>query len=158
MTPLHCKSPHFHFPIVYSVITFRVSSNHVGAIAQKGLRLIHTASNLGLGCGTGDFLDVDTNANSWCDPFKTWQESYSFNPTAGLTGDQVKLVLGGTFFFSVSLISVLCWLLCRPAIIMARTNYAIQFGFYFLATRCILCRIVLVRSCRKCTVWSLQVT
>ena len=34
--------------------------------------------------------------NSWCDPFKTWQKSYSFDPVANLTSDEAKLVLGGT--------------------------------------------------------------
>lgn len=51
--------------------------------------------------------------NSWCDPFKTWQkvslsrrshcpvgvvtlqQSYTFDPLAGLTETETKLVLGG---------------------------------------------------------------
>ena len=33
--------------------------------------------------------------NSWCDPFKTWQKSYSFDPFANLTSEQQKLILGG---------------------------------------------------------------
>lgn len=36
------------------------------------------------------------NSNSWCDPFKTWQKAYSFNPVANLTAEQSKLVMGGT--------------------------------------------------------------
>ena len=39
--------------------------------------------------------------NSWCDPFKTWQKSYSFNPTANLTDEQAKLVLGGTSIYNI---------------------------------------------------------
>lgn len=52
------------------------------------------------------------NSNSWCDPFKTWSEvscsfggnimidnlswqSYTFDPLANITSDQVHLVLGG---------------------------------------------------------------
>ena len=41
-------------------------------------------------------LGVLIYRNSWCDPFKTWQKGYTFNPTANLTDDQAKLVLGGT--------------------------------------------------------------
>lgn len=36
-----------------------------------------------------------THRNSWCDPFKTWQKAYSFNPTANLTEEESKFVLGG---------------------------------------------------------------
>lgn len=34
-------------------------------------------------------------SNSWCDPFKTWQKSYTFDPTANLTAAESALVLGG---------------------------------------------------------------
>jgi hexosaminidase len=44
------------------------------------------------------------NGNSWCDPFKTWQKAYSFNPTEGLKGDQKNLVLGGKHFLFVFLL------------------------------------------------------
>ena len=44
-------------------------------------------------------LDSDTNitvsSNSWCEPFKTWQYSYSFDPVANLTASEAKLVKGG---------------------------------------------------------------
>ena len=36
-----------------------------------------------------------THRNSWCDPFKSWQRAYTFNPTANLTEEEAKLVLGG---------------------------------------------------------------
>ena len=36
-----------------------------------------------------------SHRNSWCDPFKTWQKSYSFDPTANLTAAEAKLVIGG---------------------------------------------------------------
>ena len=35
------------------------------------------------------------NSNSWCDPFKTWQHAYSFDPLKNVTADQAKLILGG---------------------------------------------------------------
>jgi hypothetical protein len=32
---------------------------------------------------------------AWCDPFKTWQKAYSFDPLTSLTGNQTSLVLCG---------------------------------------------------------------
>ena len=34
-------------------------------------------------------------SNSWCDPFKTWQKSYSFDPVANLTEPEATLIMGG---------------------------------------------------------------
>ncbi|OBZ71293.1 Beta-hexosaminidase 2 [Grifola frondosa] len=48
-----------------------------------------------LDCGGGGWVGDFPTGNSWCDPFKTWQHSYSFDPTANLTVDESKLVLGG---------------------------------------------------------------
>ena len=36
-----------------------------------------------------------TFSNSWCDPFKTWQYAYSFDPLANLTSDQYSQIMGG---------------------------------------------------------------
>ena len=46
-------------------------------------------------CGHGAWVGDFPSGNSWCDPFKTWQHSYSFNPTANLTDAESKLILGG---------------------------------------------------------------
>ncbi|KAG6853812.1 hypothetical protein C0991_001058 [Blastosporella zonata] len=46
-------------------------------------------------CGAGEWLGRDPTGNSWCDPFKTWQKSYTFDPLASLTTAQIPLVLGG---------------------------------------------------------------
>ncbi|KAF5355095.1 hypothetical protein D9756_005718 [Leucocoprinus leucothites] len=79
-----------------TIVLVWISSQHVAAVAQKGFRLIHAASDFFyLDCGAGDWLGDNINGNSWCDPFKTWQKSYSFNPTDGLTTTQAKLVVGG---------------------------------------------------------------
>ncbi|KAG6889701.1 hypothetical protein C0992_004421 [Termitomyces sp. T32_za158] len=73
-----------------------ISSANVAAVAQKGYKLIHAASDyFYLDCGAGGWVGQNVLGNSWCDPFKTWQKSYSFNPIANLTEDQSKLVLGG---------------------------------------------------------------
>ncbi|KAF9448540.1 glycoside hydrolase family 20 protein [Macrolepiota fuliginosa MF-IS2] len=79
-----------------TIVLVWISSDHVAAVAQKGFRLIHAASDFFyLDCGAGDWVGANINGNSWCDPFKTWQKAYSFNPIANLTDDQAKLVLGG---------------------------------------------------------------
>ncbi|KAG5718461.1 hypothetical protein E4T56_gene8751, partial [Termitomyces sp. T112] len=57
---------------------------------------IHAASDyFYLDCGGGGWVGENVLGNSWCDPFKTWQKSYSFNPFANLTEEQSNLVLGG---------------------------------------------------------------
>ncbi|KAG6820624.1 hypothetical protein H0H93_014227 [Arthromyces matolae] len=46
-------------------------------------------------CGAGEWIGHDPTGNSWCDPFKTWQKAYTFDPLANLTDSQKPLVLGG---------------------------------------------------------------
>ncbi|GJJ15520.1 hypothetical protein Clacol_009798 [Clathrus columnatus] len=46
--------------------------------------------------------DVD-HRNSWCDPFKTWQKAYSFDPLANITESEQHLILGGTHSFEFCL-------------------------------------------------------
>ncbi|EIW52416.1 N-acetylhexosaminidase [Trametes versicolor FP-101664 SS1] len=73
-----------------------ISSDNVKAVAQAGHKLIHAASDyFYLDCGGGGWVGDFPSGNSWCDPFKTWQRSYSFDPVANLTAAESKLVLGG---------------------------------------------------------------
>ncbi|KAL4249823.1 Beta-hexosaminidase [Abortiporus biennis] len=73
-----------------------ISSANVKAVVDKGFRLIHAASDFFyLDCGGGGWVGANPNGNSWCDPFKTWQKSYSFDPFANLTAEESKLILGG---------------------------------------------------------------
>ncbi|KAK7054307.1 Glucosamine-6-phosphate isomerase (Glucosamine-6-phosphate deaminase) (GNPDA) (GlcN6P deaminase) [Paramarasmius palmivorus] len=73
-----------------------ISSEHVKSVAEKGFKLIHAASDyFYLDCGHGGWVGDFPSGNSWCDPFKTWQRSYSFDPTANLTEAESQLVLGG---------------------------------------------------------------
>ena len=55
--------------------------------------MMSTGQSLPLHTRLGSHLSY--HSNSWCDPFKTWQLSYSFDPTANLTADEATLVLGG---------------------------------------------------------------
>ncbi|THH03664.1 hypothetical protein EW145_g6103, partial [Phellinidium pouzarii] len=73
-----------------------ISSADVAADAAKGFRLVHAASDyFYLDCGGGGWAGDNIDGNSWCDPFKTWQKIYSFDPFANLTTAQQPLVLGG---------------------------------------------------------------
>ncbi|THH27662.1 hypothetical protein EUX98_g6529 [Antrodiella citrinella] len=73
-----------------------ISSDDVKGVAESGHKLIHAASDyFYLDCGGGGWVGANPDGNSWCDPFKTWQYSYSFDPVANLTADEAKLVLGG---------------------------------------------------------------
>ncbi|KAH9983700.1 N-acetylhexosaminidase [Russula compacta] len=73
-----------------------ISSADAAAVAAKGFRFVHAASNsFYLDCGAGGWVGNDPTGNSWCDPFKTWQNAYTFDPLANLTTAQAALVLGG---------------------------------------------------------------
>ncbi|KAI0027932.1 N-acetylhexosaminidase [Vararia minispora EC-137] len=73
-----------------------ISSNNVAAVAQKGYKLIHAASDyFYLDCGAGAWVGDFPQGNSWCDPFKSWQKSYTFDPVSGLTETEKTLVQGG---------------------------------------------------------------
>jgi hexosaminidase len=56
-----------------------------------------------LDCGRGQWLNWANGAafaqgfpfNDWCSPAKGWRLVYSHDPTAGLTAEEAKLVLGG---------------------------------------------------------------
>ncbi|KAI0049438.1 glycoside hydrolase family 20 protein [Auriscalpium vulgare] len=79
-----------------TIIMVWISSQNAASVAQKGFRFIHAASDyFYLDCGAGEWLGNDVSGNSWCAPFKTWQHSYTFNPTENLAEDEAKLVLGG---------------------------------------------------------------
>ncbi|EPT01464.1 hypothetical protein FOMPIDRAFT_129075 [Fomitopsis schrenkii] len=73
-----------------------ISSDDVAAVVDQGFRVIHAASNyFYLDCGAGEWIGDDPTGNSWCDPFKTWQYAYSFDPLANLTSDQYSQIMGG---------------------------------------------------------------
>lgn len=79
-----------------TIVMVWISSTDAASVVQKGFKIVHAASDyFYLDCGAGGWVGNYTNTASWCDPFKTWQKAYSFNPTANLTGNQASLVLGG---------------------------------------------------------------
>jgi len=79
-----------------TVVMVWISSANAAAVAAKGHKIVHSPSDyFYLDCGAGGWVGSFPSGNSWCDPFKTWQKAYSFDPLANLTTDQASLVLGG---------------------------------------------------------------
>ncbi|PFH54031.1 glycoside hydrolase family 20 protein [Amanita thiersii Skay4041] len=79
-----------------TVVMVWISSQHAASVASKNLHIVHAPSDyFYLDCGAGDWLGNNPTGNSWCDPFKTWQKAYTFDPLASLTTAQRALVLGG---------------------------------------------------------------
>ncbi|ETW82196.1 glycoside hydrolase family 20 protein [Heterobasidion irregulare TC 32-1] len=80
-----------------TVIMVWISSLNAAKVAQKGFDLVHAASDyFYLDCGGGGWVGAYPEGNSWCDPFKTWQKAYSFDPLANLTTPTERArVLGG---------------------------------------------------------------
>ncbi|TBU58065.1 beta-hexosaminidase [Dichomitus squalens] len=78
-----------------TVVLVWISSMNAAAVAEKNFRLVHAPSDyFYLDCGAGEWIGDDV-ANSWCDPFKTWQKAYTFDPQANISASQAHLVLGG---------------------------------------------------------------
>jgi len=68
-------------------------SSSVGSVAQRGYKVIASPyTEWYLDCGTGDWIGGGT---SWCDPYKTWQTVYDYEPTSGVNQQYVANVLGG---------------------------------------------------------------
>lgn len=59
---------------------------------ERGYRIIDSSSNkYYLDCGFGNWLTGD---KSWCDPYKTWQTLYNYDPADGLNEKEANYVLG----------------------------------------------------------------
>ncbi|KAK7434922.1 Glucosamine-6-phosphate isomerase (Glucosamine-6-phosphate deaminase) (GNPDA) (GlcN6P deaminase) [Stygiomarasmius scandens] len=79
-----------------TVVMVWISSANAASVAKSGHKFVHAASDFFyLDCGGGGWVGANPGGNSWCDPFKTWQKSYSFDPKANLTEEEGNLVLGG---------------------------------------------------------------
>ncbi|KAF5392690.1 hypothetical protein D9757_001056 [Collybiopsis confluens] len=79
-----------------TIVMVWISSADASAVAEKGFRLVHAPSDyMYLDCGAGEWIGDTPDATSWCDPFKSWQHTYTFDPTANMTDAQAKFVIGG---------------------------------------------------------------
>ncbi|KDE09594.1 hypothetical protein MVLG_00002 [Microbotryum lychnidis-dioicae p1A1 Lamole] len=78
-----------------AIVMTWISANSVQSLVQEGYRVVHASSEyLYLDCGGGAWVG-GTTGNSWCDPFKSWQKIYSFDPYANITSSQRRLIMGG---------------------------------------------------------------
>lgn len=79
-----------------TVVMVWISSENAKLVVEQGFRVVHAASDyLYLDCGHGGWVGNFTLGASWCDPYKTWQKIYSFDPYANITAEQEHLVVGG---------------------------------------------------------------
>ncbi|CAG8576455.1 4891_t:CDS:2 [Diversispora eburnea] len=79
-----------------AIIQVWYGNDTVKNVVNKGYKtIVGSAEYWYLDCGHGGWVGNNINGNSWCDPYKTWQKIYSFNPINGLTDDEAKLVIGG---------------------------------------------------------------
>ncbi|PFH54026.1 glycoside hydrolase family 20 protein [Amanita thiersii Skay4041] len=78
-----------------TVVMVWISSQHVAAVAAQNLRIVHAASDFFyLDCGAGGWIGNNPNGGSSC-AFRSWQQTYTFDPFANLTQEQHSLILGG---------------------------------------------------------------
>lgn len=78
-----------------TIILVWISSKDVQKVVEKNFRVIHAASDyFYLDCGMGGWLG-NSSSTSWCDPYKTWQKAYSFDPYSNILPEQQYLILGG---------------------------------------------------------------
>jgi len=83
-------------PVDNTLVTVWRNSSMVSRVVEKGYSMIHGASDYSyLDCGLGGWLGDSVNGTSWCDPFKTWQKIYSFDPYKDVATSQRKQILGG---------------------------------------------------------------
>ncbi|KAJ2924124.1 hypothetical protein H1R20_g12964, partial [Candolleomyces eurysporus] len=79
-----------------TIIMVWKSSEHATEVAKKGFRIVHAPSDyFYLDCGGGEWFGNYPGTNSWCDPFKSWQKAYAFDPLARFSSAEASLVLGG---------------------------------------------------------------
>ncbi|KAF9961591.1 hypothetical protein BGZ72_002904 [Mortierella alpina] len=79
-----------------TVVQVWTSADNIKTAIQKGHRVIAGSADYWyLDCGYGDWLGNWTLGRSWCDPYKSWQKIYSFNPLMGLSRKEAESVLGG---------------------------------------------------------------
>ncbi|KAI1395261.1 glycoside hydrolase family 20 protein [Hypoxylon fuscum] len=76
----------------------------IKSLTAQGHKVISSNYNYWyLDCGRGQWLNFDNGDqfeqyypfNDWCGPTKSWRLVYSYDPRAGLTDEEAKLVLGG---------------------------------------------------------------
>jgi hexosaminidase len=84
-----------------TIVQVWTNPDHVKDVVTQGFRVIVSpADPWYLDCGQGGWVNTAKGSNSWCDPYKTWQHVYTYNPLNGLEGTGNKdrdhpLIIGG---------------------------------------------------------------
>ncbi|KAL7267699.1 Glucosamine-6-phosphate isomerase (Glucosamine-6-phosphate deaminase) (GNPDA) (GlcN6P deaminase) [Rhizina undulata] len=86
-----------------TIVQTWISDASTKTAVEKGYRVITGNYNFWyLDCGNGQWLDFGPARyaefypfNDYCSPKKSWRLVYSFDPIAGLTEEEAKLILGG---------------------------------------------------------------
>ncbi|CAG8638579.1 14567_t:CDS:2, partial [Cetraspora pellucida] len=72
------------------------NSAMVKKVVEKGYRVVTGSGDYWyLDCGYGGWYGNNIEGRSWCDPYKTWQKIYSYNPIEELSDKEAKFVIGG---------------------------------------------------------------
>ena len=62
-------------------------------LLERGYQVVVSDANAWyLDCGHGNFV---TGNKSWCDPYKTWANMYSYDPKTGIPDDLANGIIGG---------------------------------------------------------------
>lgn len=79
-----------------TVLQAWVNEDSVAKLVDRGYRTIASPwTKYYLSCGHGTWL-TNFDGPSWCDPYKSWQQVYDYNPLNNITDpEKQKLVLGG---------------------------------------------------------------
>ena len=74
-----------------------ISSDDAVNVTAAGFPIVQAPSDyFYLDCGAGAWVGDFPSGNSWCDPFKSWQRAYSYDPLANITDAKSQaLVKGG---------------------------------------------------------------
>ncbi|RXK39028.1 hypothetical protein M231_03758 [Tremella mesenterica] len=67
-----------------TIVAVWIQASDAQRVVEKGYR----------DCGQGSWIAQQGGGNSWCDPFKSWQRIYSFDPSLWVTPDKFDQVLG----------------------------------------------------------------
>ncbi|WVQ93292.1 hypothetical protein IAU59_000360 [Kwoniella sp. CBS 9459] len=82
-----------------TVVQVWVDSSDTRRVLDNGFRVVHAASDyFYLDCGHGSWIGDPRDGGdhrSWCDPYKTWSNIYSFDPYEGVKPEERHLILGG---------------------------------------------------------------
>ncbi|KAL2257045.1 hypothetical protein VTK26DRAFT_746 [Humicola hyalothermophila] len=87
-----------------TVVQSWLGGSSVKDLVSKGYKVIDSNYNYWyLDCGRGQYINFDNGEafttffpfTDWCSPTKNWRTVYSYDPTAGLSEEEAKLVLGG---------------------------------------------------------------